>query len=438
MGKLPCRNFIIPFVLIFITLFLSHSAIAEIRLAWDPNVEPDLGGYKVHYGPSHLDYTNHIDIGNVTEYAATNLTPGKRYYFALTAYDISGNESGYSAEVSGIAPKAPEAYVDITSPTGGEVWVVGSTHSISWNTGNLPTADDARIHLFYYYDKAWRSITNLAPDATSFDWTVDETDAVPKTDRPRPQISRVSVMAAYWVNGQWECWDVSKRIIIMNDTWVFNLSEWDRGGAMVSFNQTQLNGYGISRELGMFGISGAYTVSSQGKISGDYTLFDFDDPSTQLGTGTLSGTVALSGWSNMILKIKKPDGKKVVMNGTRFLSEPVLPTNWDITINGRTFDGSFSSATIQHDPAYPDQPNIFALTGSGTTDSGDPITLTASFFLTAANKAYGDYEITDDTDVTIEKGFFSGKIKPNKGTLLLNAVNESGNKYTILGHETTP
>jgi len=433
MGKITCRNLAIPFVLILVSIFLSYPATAEIRLAWDPNTEPDIGGYKVHYGPSSGTYhTPPVDVGNVTEYAITNLTPGKRYYFALKAYDTSGNESGYSLEVSGIAPKAPEAYVDITSPAGGEAWVVGSTHTISWTSGNLPPATDGKISLFYYYDGAWRSIVELPSSDTSFDWTIAEPPAVPKTDRPKPQISRVSVMAAYWANGQWECWDVSKRIIILNDTWIFGLSEWDRGGAMISFDDTQLNGYGISRELGMFGISGNYTVNSQGKISGDYTLVDFDNPSTQLGTGTLSGTVALSGWSNMILKIQNPaNGKKVVMNGVRFLSEPVIPTDWNITINGRTFDGSFNSATIQHDPAYPGQPNVFALSGDGTTDLG-PIHLTASFFLTAANKAYGYYDITGGVT---EAGYFSGKIKPNIGKLNLNAVNESGNKYTLLGHE---
>src|SRR3990172_1206731 len=104
MGKITCRNLAIPFVLILVSLFLSYPAIAEIRLAWAPNTEPDVGGYKVHYGPSSRTYTQHADVPgrDTTEYAVTNLTPGKRYYFALTAYDTSGNESGYSAEVWGI------------------------------------------------------------------------------------------------------------------------------------------------------------------------------------------------------------------------------------------------------------------------------------------------------------------------------------------------
>jgi hypothetical protein len=59
----------------------------------------DLGGYKVYYGTSSGNYTVSLDVGNVTTYKIDNLTPGT-YYFAVTAYDTSGNESGYSNEVS--------------------------------------------------------------------------------------------------------------------------------------------------------------------------------------------------------------------------------------------------------------------------------------------------------------------------------------------------
>jgi hypothetical protein len=61
----------------------------------------DLGGYKVYYGLSSGNYTNSLDVGNVTTYKIYNLTPGT-YYFAVTAYDTSGNESDYSNEVSRI------------------------------------------------------------------------------------------------------------------------------------------------------------------------------------------------------------------------------------------------------------------------------------------------------------------------------------------------
>jgi hypothetical protein len=69
-----------------------------ITLAWDANTEPDLAGYKIHYGNSSRNYSTIIDVKNVTEYKIEGLVPGT-YYFAATAYDEDENESAYSIEL---------------------------------------------------------------------------------------------------------------------------------------------------------------------------------------------------------------------------------------------------------------------------------------------------------------------------------------------------
>jgi len=58
-------------------------------------------------------YGDPIDVGNVTGHVM-EITPqhGATYYFALTAYDTSGNESGYSSEATcfipdGVKPEKP-------------------------------------------------------------------------------------------------------------------------------------------------------------------------------------------------------------------------------------------------------------------------------------------------------------------------------------------
>ncbi|RPJ12063.1 MAG: hypothetical protein EHM36_00175 [Deltaproteobacteria bacterium] len=76
---------------------------AEVRLAWDPNSEPDLAGYKVYVGDASRAYTRTDNVGNVTMYTVVGLAHGKNYFFAATAYDTSSNESGFSNEVSGAA-----------------------------------------------------------------------------------------------------------------------------------------------------------------------------------------------------------------------------------------------------------------------------------------------------------------------------------------------
>jgi hypothetical protein len=95
------RNFVITLIILSV-LGLSQIALAaQIRLAWDPNTESDLAGYKIYYGTSSRTYTNSIDVENVTTYTLSGLIPGQTYYIAVTAYDTSYNESGYSNEVSG-------------------------------------------------------------------------------------------------------------------------------------------------------------------------------------------------------------------------------------------------------------------------------------------------------------------------------------------------
>ena len=92
----------------------SYAMAAQVTLAWDANSESDLGGYRVHYGTSSTSYSVHIDVNKATTYTVTGLTAGQTYYFAATAYDTSGNESGFSNMVSSttvsdlnIAPSAP-------------------------------------------------------------------------------------------------------------------------------------------------------------------------------------------------------------------------------------------------------------------------------------------------------------------------------------------
>jgi hypothetical protein len=68
-------------------------------VTWAANGEADLAGYKLYVGTSSGIYNRTIDVGKVTSYSMS-LPKGRTYFFALTAYDGAGNESGRSAEVS--------------------------------------------------------------------------------------------------------------------------------------------------------------------------------------------------------------------------------------------------------------------------------------------------------------------------------------------------
>jgi PKD repeat protein len=72
---------------------------ATVTLAWDPNTEDDLAGYKIHYGTASGEYSYIEDVGNITQYTLADLDDGVTYYLAATAYDHAGNESAYSVEL---------------------------------------------------------------------------------------------------------------------------------------------------------------------------------------------------------------------------------------------------------------------------------------------------------------------------------------------------
>jgi hypothetical protein len=85
------------------TITVSYAAVNNTAtLTWNANIEPDLAGYRVYYGSAPGTYNQTKGSGVVvtgTSHTVTGLTSGTRYYFALTAYDSSGNESDYSQEV---------------------------------------------------------------------------------------------------------------------------------------------------------------------------------------------------------------------------------------------------------------------------------------------------------------------------------------------------
>ena len=97
----------------------------SVTLSWDPNSEADLAGYNFYQGTTSGSYGPSVDIGNITTHTASNLQAGLTYYFAVTAYDFSGNESLPSGEVSksiaDVAQDVTPPSITLTSPSDGTI-----------------------------------------------------------------------------------------------------------------------------------------------------------------------------------------------------------------------------------------------------------------------------------------------------------------------------
>ena len=136
-----------------------ENAHSSITLNWtrpatntDGTQLTDLAGYKVYYGSSSRSYIAPIVVGNVNTYTFTNLAAGS-YYFAVTAYDTSGNESAFSNEVF----KTELSNVTIVNPkigifrngtwyldaNGNDTWDASVDAAISFGmAGDIPVVGD--------------------------------------------------------------------------------------------------------------------------------------------------------------------------------------------------------------------------------------------------------------------------------------------------------
>ncbi len=92
----------------FMMLFLAAQVVsaASITITWDRNQEPDIAGYKVYWGTASGSYSDSATINDTatdpptTAYNIDGLDVGTTYYFAIKAFDLAGQESIYSDEVS--------------------------------------------------------------------------------------------------------------------------------------------------------------------------------------------------------------------------------------------------------------------------------------------------------------------------------------------------
>ena len=170
--------YILSTLLLLLTLLPGRLGASALTLAWDPNTEDDLAGYNVYYGIQSGNYDSIIDVGNVPQYTVSNLEPETQYYFAVTAYDTSGNESDLSEEVGSITsedppPEPPLEVVSVISPNGGETLRSGGTQTIVWQT-NGSAELVGRVQLLFTKNdrRAWKKIALLSGNPGSYDWTV--------------------------------------------------------------------------------------------------------------------------------------------------------------------------------------------------------------------------------------------------------------------------
>jgi len=142
---------------------------ASVELQWDPSPDANVAGYKIHYqadsqvqpfqGTGSAEGAAPIDVRTQLTATVNGLDPGHTYYFAVTAYDDSGNESMYSNVVSAEAPyPAPS----ITYPLDGTS--VNGTVTVLADSMNNPSVTGMQ----FYVDGALKGSDTSGP--YQFQW----------------------------------------------------------------------------------------------------------------------------------------------------------------------------------------------------------------------------------------------------------------------------
>lgn len=126
-GSTGAKTGVLALILALLPTLLSA---AVVRISWNANTESDLEGYRVFFGTSHGYYGNVINVGRRTTVDVSGLAAGTTYFFAVTAYDYSGNESAFSEERSVAIPASSAPEGSEPDSEGGVVDTVGDV--VEW------------------------------------------------------------------------------------------------------------------------------------------------------------------------------------------------------------------------------------------------------------------------------------------------------------------
>jgi hypothetical protein len=96
-------------VWLMLCLFMVQQ-IRAVTIAWDPNKESDIAGYKLFYGTANPP-TTVVNAGTNTSVTLNNLNAGDTYYFYATAFNTAGLESSPSQTITYTVPQPADVTI---------------------------------------------------------------------------------------------------------------------------------------------------------------------------------------------------------------------------------------------------------------------------------------------------------------------------------------
>ncbi len=106
-----------------------------VKLAWKPSSDTNVAGYHIYYGLNRGGYASIVDEKTNLTAMIAGLAPGLTYYFAVRAYDASGNESAFSEEIA----YNPPFLLHITAQPSNQAAIAGASVTLAVSaTGESP------------------------------------------------------------------------------------------------------------------------------------------------------------------------------------------------------------------------------------------------------------------------------------------------------------
>ena len=155
-----------------ITLALFTPSVLNAQtLVWDANTEPDLAGYRVHYGSSPGVYSTQVDVGKQTQFGAQNFDWSKTWYFAVQAYNTSGLVSPLSTEVKWTAPTTT-TFLSVTSSG---TYPLVANQPNTWTAHAVKAGSTIEYRFYLYKRTGWVLIQDYSTTNT-MTWTPQSAD----------------------------------------------------------------------------------------------------------------------------------------------------------------------------------------------------------------------------------------------------------------------
>jgi chitinase len=365
------RNLIF-FSVLLVALLISVWARAEqVTLAWDANTEPDLAGYKVHYGTVSGSYTTSLDVHKVTTSSIGTLTAGQTYYFAVTAYNSSNKESGYSNQVSYSIPAPNGAPATPATPTGASSALVGA--SIAFSTS---ATDPNKDSLQYRYDWGTGAISDWGAASQSHSWSAAGSYTVKAQ-------ARDSLLES--------AWSIGKTVTITQNqppTANAGLDQAVAAGAAVS-----LTGTGSDPDNGISSWLWTQTAGTSVILTGAATQqARFTAPNIATGSATLvfrlqtTDAAGLSATDTIAVTVQSADldGDGVLNINDAF---PNDPKEWEDLNHNYIGDNADALAAAAAAKQAPDAP-VLVLPVNGETVSRMPVLQTGAFHTPVAGSTH--------------------------------------------------